>query len=147
MDRCTCNSTASITPCCLHFIVHVEGLLKDLAELQQAAEAKRERELKSIKFTQGKRAYSTGQYDASMVLFQDALEQEGDLSPLGGEIQLWLALAYQVPLHASSAAACLGGWCANASRCCHCRANDSSLRPISTVWSGQRDTYKGGVQK
>jgi len=62
---------------------------------EQAAEAKRERELKSIKFTQGKRAYSTGQYDASMVLFQDALEQEGDLSPLGGEIQLWLALAYQ----------------------------------------------------
>jgi hypothetical protein len=64
--------------------------------LQQAAEAKRERELKSIKFSQGKKAYSTGQYDACMLLFQDALEQEGDLSPLGGEIQLWLALAYQV---------------------------------------------------
>ena len=28
----------------------------------------------------------------------EALESEGDLSPLGGEIQLWLALAYQVRL-------------------------------------------------
>ena len=64
--------------------------------LQEAAEAKREKELKSLKFTQGKRAYSTGQYAASLVLFQEALDKEGELSALGGEIQLWLALAYQV---------------------------------------------------
>ena len=71
-------------------------LFEPIIHLQEAAEAKREKELKSLKFTHGKRAYSTGQYAASLVLFQEALEQEGELSALGGEIQLYLALAYQV---------------------------------------------------
>lgn len=48
-----------------------------------------------MRFNQGKKAYSRGQYAESEVLFQEALDTEGDLSPLGGEIQLWLALAYQ----------------------------------------------------
>ena len=64
--------------------------------LQQAAEAKRQKEQNSVRFGQGKRAYSTGQYAASEILFQEALEKEGKLSALAGEIQMWLALAYQV---------------------------------------------------
>ena len=37
-----------------------------------------------------------GQYPASVELLRSALESEGPLSPLGGEIQLWLALGLQV---------------------------------------------------
>lgn len=64
--------------------------------IQEAAEVNRLKEINNVKFGQGKSAYSTGQYLASMVLFQEALEKEGEMSALGGEIQLWLALAYQV---------------------------------------------------
>lgn len=37
-----------------------------------------------------------GQYPASVELLRSALDTEGPLSPLGGEIQLWLALGLQV---------------------------------------------------
>ena len=58
------------------------------------------KDLNNVQLKQGKSAYSKGQYMASMVLFQEALEKEGEFSALGGEIQLWLALAYQVnPQH------------------------------------------------
>lgn len=66
--------------------------------MQEAEEERIRKEQNNKRFTQGKSAYSTGQYAASEVLFKEALESEGDLSPLGGEIQLWLALSYQVGL-------------------------------------------------
>lgn len=37
------------------------------------------------------------QYPASVEILTQAVASEGHLSPLGGEIQLWLALALQVP--------------------------------------------------
>lgn len=43
----------------------------------------------------GKLAYERGRYQESVVLFEKALNDEGWMSRLGGEIQLWLALAYQ----------------------------------------------------
>jgi hypothetical protein len=51
---------------------------------------------RSRQFTLGKLAYAKGQYPASAQLFEAALNQEGPFSKLGGEIQLWQALAYQV---------------------------------------------------
>ena len=64
--------------------------------LQEAEELRRLKELNNVKFSQGKKAYSIGQYTASMLLFQEASQKEGEYSALGGEIQLWLALAFQV---------------------------------------------------
>jgi hypothetical protein len=49
-----------------------------------------------VKFAQGKVAYERGQYPASARLLEQALNEEGPFTQLGGEIQLWLALAYQV---------------------------------------------------
>lgn len=46
----------------------------------------------------GKRAYEKGRYQDSVRLFEKALNEEGWMSRLGGDIQLWLALAYQVRL-------------------------------------------------
>ena len=46
----------------------------------------------------GKRAYEKGLYQDSVRLFEKALNEEGWMSRLGGDIQLWLALAYQVHL-------------------------------------------------
>lgn len=48
-----------------------------------------------MKFAQGKLAYERGQYPASARLLEQALNEEGPFTQLGGEIQLWLALAYQ----------------------------------------------------
>ena len=64
--------------------------------MQEAEELRRLKEVNNVKFSQGKKAYSIGQYMASMLLFQEALQKEGEYSALGGEIQLWLALAFQV---------------------------------------------------
>lgn len=49
-----------------------------------------------VKFTAGKQAHARGQYPASAQLLEMALNEEGPFTQLGGEIQLWLALAYQV---------------------------------------------------
>eukprot|EP00887_Chlorella_sp_A99_P000247 scaffold13.g247.t1 len=62
---------------------------------QRADELQREKEARAVKFKQGKTAYARGQYPASVALLESALNEEGPLSLLGGEIQLWLALAYQ----------------------------------------------------
>lgn len=61
---------------------------------ERAKELEREREARAIKFSRGKEAYARGQYDASVVLFESALNEEGPFSQLGGDIQMWLALAY-----------------------------------------------------
>ncbi|CAL8463999.1 g3534 [Coccomyxa elongata] len=62
---------------------------------EQAAAAAAEKAAKQREFTLGKLAYGKGQYNSSVQLFTQALDKEGPFSPLGGEIQLWLALAYQ----------------------------------------------------
>lgn len=63
---------------------------------QQAAAAAAEKAARQREFTLGKMAYGKGQYNAAVQLFTQALDKEGPFSPLGGEVQLWLALAYQV---------------------------------------------------
>ncbi|EIE18979.1 hypothetical protein COCSUDRAFT_68115 [Coccomyxa subellipsoidea C-169] len=63
--------------------------------VEQAAAAAAEKAARQREFTMGKLAYGKGQYNASVQLFTQALDKEGPFSPLGGEVQLWLALAYQ----------------------------------------------------
>ncbi len=50
-------------------------------------------------FKLGTLAYERGQYPESVELLEQALKDVGEYSVTGGEVQLWLALAYQV-----------GGW-------------------------------------
>eukprot|EP00271_Cylindrocystis_brebissonii_P013907 TRINITY_DN3446_c0_g1_i2.p1 TRINITY_DN3446_c0_g1~~TRINITY_DN3446_c0_g1_i2.p1 ORF type:complete len:337 (-),score=42.22 TRINITY_DN3446_c0_g1_i2:34-1044(-) len=54
-------------------------------ERRQAAEAL---------YARGQRAYGSGVYNKAVELFEAALEKSSQGSSLGGEIQLWLALAY-----------------------------------------------------
>lgn len=61
----------------------------------RAEELKKEREARARKFAQGKVAYERGQYPSSVTLLEAALNEEGPFTQLGGEIQMWLALAYQ----------------------------------------------------
>ncbi|KAI7839933.1 hypothetical protein COHA_006327 [Chlorella ohadii] len=70
-----------------------EAIKQKLAE--RAEELRREKEAKAAKFGAGKLAYERGQYPASARLLEQALNEEGPFTQLGGEIQLWLALAYQ----------------------------------------------------
>jgi hypothetical protein len=65
-------------------------------DCQRAEELRREREARAVKFSAGKVAYERGQYPASARLLEQALDEEGPFTQLGGEVQLWLALAYQV---------------------------------------------------
>ena len=64
--------------------------------MQQAKKLEAEKAERYREFTLGKYAYGKGQYQFSTQLFTAALDREGPFSPMGGEIQLWLALAYQV---------------------------------------------------
>ena len=67
------------------------------AKLAEEAEAaRREQEEHNLAFTYGKKAYGRGLYPRAEQLLTTALDMEGPFSALGGEIQLWLALAYQV---------------------------------------------------
>jgi hypothetical protein len=61
----------------------------------RAEELRKEKEARAVKFSQGKVAYERGQYDTAAKLFETALNEEGPFTQLGGEIQMWLALAYQ----------------------------------------------------
>ena len=63
--------------------------------LSRAEELEKEKEEKSRLFSAGKQYYERGQYNNSREALEMALVREGALSPLGGDIQLWLALAYQ----------------------------------------------------
>lgn len=62
---------------------------------QRAAQLEEERAQKQKLFSLGKLAYERGNYTASLELLEKALDEEGPFTILGGEIQLWLALAYQ----------------------------------------------------
>ncbi len=52
--------------------------------------------LMNASFEQGKQAYSRGRYTSSVGLFKKALDEEGPFTGMGGDIQIWLALAYEV---------------------------------------------------
>lgn len=71
--------------------------------MQQAAKAERDKAERYRDFTLGKHQYGKGQYQSSTQSFTAALDREGPFSPMGGEIQLWLALAYQVRISSSCA--------------------------------------------
>ncbi|EFN52013.1 hypothetical protein CHLNCDRAFT_139563 [Chlorella variabilis] len=62
---------------------------------ERAEELRREKEARAVKFSAGKLAYERGNYPASSRFLEQALDEEGEFTQLGGEIQLWLALAYQ----------------------------------------------------
>lgn len=64
--------------------------------MQEAERQRREQAAKNKQFFLGKLAYGKGRYPESARLFEIALDKEGPFSKLGGEIQLWQALAYQV---------------------------------------------------
>ena len=64
--------------------------------MQEAELQRKEQAAKNKQFSLGKLAYGRGLYPESARLFEVALDKEGPFSKLGGEIQLWQALAYQV---------------------------------------------------
>eukprot|EP00873_Tetraselmis_striata_P009616 jgi/Tetstr1/429880/TSEL_019745.t1 len=68
-----------------------ENLAKRAAELKQE-ESKRPG---NAEFEAGKRLYGRGKYREAEEVLLKAVELSGSYSKLGGEIQLWLALAYQ----------------------------------------------------
>ena len=62
---------------------------------ERAEEIRKEKEGRIKQFNLGKYYYERGQYASSVETLEAALGEEGESSSLGGEIQLWLALAYQ----------------------------------------------------
>ena len=62
--------------------------------LERAEEIEREKDARNELFKNGKVFYERGMYKESTQAFEEALVREGALSPLGGEIQMWLALGY-----------------------------------------------------
>jgi len=66
-----------------------------LRVIQLGKEDEEARRKLSENFALGKEAYSCGEYGASVVLLERAVEELGEQTVLGGEAQLWLALAYQ----------------------------------------------------
>ena len=83
----------------------VEGMKRKLSQeyvtksiealLSRAEELEREKNERNSMFKAGTLYYERGMYRESVKSLEDALVAEGALSPLGGEIQMWLALAYQ----------------------------------------------------
>lgn len=72
---------------------YIEKIRDKLA--QRGEELEQEKNMKNTMFRAGKEYYERGMYNDSLTALEQALEAEGPLSPLGGEIQLWLALALQ----------------------------------------------------
>eukprot|EP01023_Acetabularia_acetabulum_P030721 TRINITY_DN2892_c0_g2_i1.p2 TRINITY_DN2892_c0_g2~~TRINITY_DN2892_c0_g2_i1.p2 ORF type:complete len:278 (-),score=29.70 TRINITY_DN2892_c0_g2_i1:477-1310(-) len=71
-----------------------KGKIKEkLAERAQQLEEQQKRE--RPEYETGIKAYGRGRYKQSLQLFKMALDREGPFTKLGGEIQMWLALAYQ----------------------------------------------------
>ncbi|KAJ7553226.1 hypothetical protein O6H91_06G089000 [Diphasiastrum complanatum] len=62
---------------------------------RRAKEQAEQRKQAETMFQMGQRAYGRGVYDKSVTLFEAALTNVPDSSNLGGEIQLWLAMAYE----------------------------------------------------
>lgn len=78
---------------------------------QEKERAAREEKARSRYFVIGKYAYERGQYQKAVEALETALDREGPFSQLGGDIQLWLALAYnvRVPAKARCIAWVIGG--------------------------------------
>lgn len=79
-------------------LTNVQQKYKDKLKQRLAEEAelqRKEQAAKNKQFSLGKLAYGRGLYPESARLFELALDKEGPFSKLGGEIQLWQALAYQ----------------------------------------------------
>lgn len=64
--------------------------------MQEKERERKALEARSRDFNIGKYLYERGQYPEAAAAFTKALDAEGPFSQLGGEVQLWLALAYQV---------------------------------------------------
>ncbi len=62
--------------------------------IERAEEIEREKDARNELFKRGKYLYERGMYKESTQALEQALVCEGALSPLGGEIQMWLALGY-----------------------------------------------------
>ena len=63
---------------------------------QEKERAAQELKARSRHFILGKYAYERGQYQKAVEALEEALDREGPFTQLGGDIQLWLALAYNV---------------------------------------------------
>lgn len=72
-----------------------EYVSKSIARLlERAEEIEQEKDARNELFKNGKLYYERGMYRESTQALEQALVREGALSPLGGEIQMWLALGY-----------------------------------------------------
>ena len=69
--------------------------------MQEKERAAREEKARSRHFVIGKYAYERGRYQQAVEALETALDREGPFTQLGGDIQLWLALAYNVRLPAN----------------------------------------------
>ncbi len=69
---------------------------RPVCALQDKERAAQEIIARSRHFVLGKYAYERGQYQRAVEALEEALEKEGPFTQLGGDIQLWLALAYNV---------------------------------------------------
>jgi tetratricopeptide (TPR) repeat protein len=67
-----------------------------ISPLQEREAERLAKEARSIDFNRGKYLYERGQYQEAVAALTKALDAEGPFSQLGGEVQLWLALSYQV---------------------------------------------------
>ena len=64
--------------------------------LQYQELVNQQKALRNGNFERGKYAYSRGVYTSAVGLFKQALDEEGPFTAMGGDIQMWLALAYEV---------------------------------------------------
>ena len=62
--------------------------------LQKVDELARKRRASSERLSEGIFLYERGRYQEAVLVFQEAVEEAGEATPLGGEVSLWLALAY-----------------------------------------------------
>ncbi len=63
---------------------------------QRVEDLRRERDQASEYFKAGKRAYESGEYFLAIKVLEQAVKELGRTTVIGGEAQLWLALAYAV---------------------------------------------------
>ena len=81
-----CNATCPTAHICLHALQRAQELKQEEEELK---------EKQSRNFAAGKYLYERGEYAEAVQRLETAVKDTGTESSLGGEVQLWLALAYQ----------------------------------------------------
>ncbi len=83
MNACNCRGRLEFSD------VHIGALqYQELVNQQKA--------LRNVSFEKGKYAYSRGVYTSAVTFFKQALDEEGPFTAMGGDIKMWLALAYEV---------------------------------------------------